>query len=122
MQPTSLLQQAVAGLLVLGQLGNAAPSSKCGGVKPVKRVSLGPRPFWLIDNMDDGELKNKLSSCSEMEMKPTAWSIGHRGGAPLQMPEETLQSMLAGTCIFSFLCFWTCPHAVVVTEMSGTMR
>ncbi|KAK0617780.1 PLC-like phosphodiesterase [Bombardia bombarda] len=47
--------------------------------------------------MDEGPLKNKLASCSENEIKPTAWSIGHRGGGTLQFPEETYESIMAGT-------------------------
>ncbi|KAL1836194.1 hypothetical protein VTJ49DRAFT_5461 [Mycothermus thermophilus] len=68
-----------------------------GLVKPVKRVSLGPRPFWLVDDMDDGPLKRKLASCADMEMKPSAWSISHRGGGTLQFPEHTYESIMAGT-------------------------
>ena len=63
---------------------------------PVKRVHLGPRPFWLVDQMDDSPLKKKLESCSEKEMKPTKWSISHRGGGTMQMPEETYESIMAG--------------------------
>lgn len=29
-------------------------------------VQLGPRPFYLVDNMDEGPLKDKLESCSEV--------------------------------------------------------
>ena len=29
-------------------------------------VQLGPRPFYLVDNMDEGPLKDKLMSCSEV--------------------------------------------------------
>ncbi|KAK0645396.1 PLC-like phosphodiesterase [Cercophora newfieldiana] len=47
--------------------------------------------------MEDGPLKKKLQSCSEMEMKPTAWSISHRGGGTLQFPEETYENIMAGT-------------------------
>jgi len=68
-----------------------------GHGKAIKRVHLGPRPFWLIDQMEDSPLKTKLESCSEMEMKPSAWSISHRGGGTLQFPEETYDSIMAGT-------------------------
>ncbi|KAK0627922.1 PLC-like phosphodiesterase [Immersiella caudata] len=47
--------------------------------------------------MEDSPLKKKLESCAEMEMKPTAWSISHRGGGTLQFPEETYESIMAGT-------------------------
>ncbi len=57
-------------------------------------VQLGPRPFWLVDNMDEGPLKDKLQSCKVRHFKPSEFSIGHRG-APLQFPEHTLESYVA---------------------------
>ena len=62
----------------------------------IKRVHLDPRPFWLVDQMADSPLKRKLASCSEMEMRPSKFSISHRGGGTLQFPEETEASILAG--------------------------
>lgn len=64
--------------------------------QPITNVQLGPRPYFLIDNMDPGPLKDKLLSCSELEVKPTNFSIGHRGGGTMLMPEETRESMVAG--------------------------
>jgi glycerophosphoryl diester phosphodiesterase len=58
-------------------------------------VQLGPRPFFLIDDMADGALKDKLKSCANRSFRKTPFSIGHRGAA-LQFPEHTLQSYLAG--------------------------
>jgi glycerophosphoryl diester phosphodiesterase len=57
-------------------------------------VQVGPRPYYLIDNMDEGPLKEKLLSCSEQEFKTTEFVFAHRG-APLQFPEHTLQSYKA---------------------------
>ena len=57
-------------------------------------VQLGPRPFFLVDDMKDGELKNKLEACRAGPFEKSAWSIGHRG-APLQFPEHTKQSYMA---------------------------
>ena len=54
-------------------------------------VELGPRPFYLIDQMADGPLKQKLQSCETMDMKPSDFSIGHRG-APMMFPEHTVES------------------------------
>lgn len=59
-------------------------------------ISLGPRPYYLIDNMTDSPLKKKLQSCQNGPFKITPWSIGHRGGADLQFPEESVESTLAG--------------------------
>lgn len=54
-------------------------------------VQLGPRPYYLVEDMDEGPLKDKLRSCSEKEQEPSDFSIGHRG-APLQFPEHTKES------------------------------
>lgn len=57
-------------------------------------VQIGPRPFFLVDNMDDGELKEKLRACMAGPFERSAWSIGHRG-APLLFPEHTVESNVA---------------------------
>ena len=57
-------------------------------------VELGPRPFFLVDQMKDSPLKEKLKSCSSMDFKKSDFSIGHRG-APLQFPEHTVESNIA---------------------------
>jgi glycerophosphoryl diester phosphodiesterase len=54
-------------------------------------VELGPRPFYLIDGMDAGRLKDKLQSCKNGPFYRTDFSIGHRGSA-LQFPEHTRES------------------------------
>lgn len=71
-----------------------------GKVRPVRQISLGPRPYWLVDNMDDGPLKRRLAACSEKKMRRSDWSISHRGGGTLQFPEHTYESIMAGvrTC------------------------
>jgi glycerophosphoryl diester phosphodiesterase len=57
-------------------------------------IHLGPRPGFLVDDMADGPLKNKLRSCANSDLRKTAFSIGHRGAA-LQFPEHTLESYVA---------------------------
>ncbi|KAG6042110.1 hypothetical protein E4U41_005658 [Claviceps citrina] len=64
--------------------------------RPMKHVDLGPRPYYLVDQMTDGPLKRKLEACSEMTMRPSTFSIGHRGGACLQFPEHSIESTMAG--------------------------
>ncbi|KAJ9496375.1 hypothetical protein H2202_008038 [Exophiala xenobiotica] len=59
-------------------------------------ISFGPRPYYLIQNMTESPLKKKLESCENGPFEVTAWSIGHRGGGTLQIPEETVQSTMAG--------------------------
>ena len=54
-------------------------------------VQLGPRPFYLVKDMDDSKLKHKLESCEKGPFKKTDFSIGHRG-AGLQFPEHTRES------------------------------
>ncbi|MEO1493108.1 MAG: glycerophosphodiester phosphodiesterase family protein [Pseudomonadota bacterium] len=54
-------------------------------------LSYGPRPFYLIDRMADGPLKEKLASCATQTPKRSLFSIGHRG-APMQFPEHTVES------------------------------
>lgn len=57
-------------------------------------IELGPRPYYLIDRMEDGALKDKLMSCAEGPFERTLFSIGHRG-APLMFPEHTVESNVA---------------------------
>lgn len=57
-------------------------------------VQVGPRPLYLVDNMDDGELKQKLAACMTGPSSTSTWSIGHRG-APLLFPEHTVESNVA---------------------------
>lgn len=55
------------------------------------QVQLGPRPFYLVEDMDSSPLKTKLQQCSNGPFKKTNFSIAHRG-APLQFPEHTKES------------------------------
>jgi glycerophosphoryl diester phosphodiesterase len=59
-------------------------------------ISLGPRPYYLINNMTKSPLKDKLESCENGPFSISDFSIGHRGGGTLQFPEETVESTLAG--------------------------
>jgi glycerophosphoryl diester phosphodiesterase len=54
-------------------------------------VQVGPRPFYLINEMKDSALKTKLQQCTQGPFKKTDFSIGHRGAA-LQFPEHTKES------------------------------
>lgn len=62
--------------------------------KRLSKVQLGPRPFFLVDDMDEGPLKQALQRCEKGPFKPSRFSIGHRG-APMQFPEHTLESYVA---------------------------
>lgn len=60
-----------------------------------ENVQLGPRPFYLVEGMDPGKLKDKLESCKNGPFHRTDFSIGHRGAA-LQFPEHTKEAYQAG--------------------------
>lgn len=51
-------------------------------------IDLGPRPAYLVSQMKDGPLKDKLAACLGQPVSRSLFSIGHRG-APLQFPEHT---------------------------------
>lgn len=57
-------------------------------------VQLGPRPYYLLNALPEGELKSRLQSCQNGPFYHSDFSIGHRG-APLQFPEHTKESYLA---------------------------
>jgi glycerophosphoryl diester phosphodiesterase len=57
-------------------------------------ANLGPRPSYLVNNMDEGPLKSKLLECSNGPFTRSNFSIGHRGAA-MQFPEHTKESYLA---------------------------
>lgn len=57
-------------------------------------LTYGPRPAFLVGQMDDSPLKSKLESCLAQTPSRTDFSIGHRG-APLMFPEHTVESNAA---------------------------
>lgn len=86
--------------LVLGSFGFGRAAEAEGGsrerhgrTRPLN-VQLGPRPYYLVDDMDEGSLKRELLACTEDEARSSDFSIAHRG-APLQFPEHTRESYLA---------------------------
>jgi len=66
-----------------------------GGERRDAVVQLGARPLYLIDDMDDGPLKERMQSCKQGPFYRTDFSIGHRGAA-LQFPEHTRESYRSG--------------------------
>ena len=64
------------------------------GTARAESVQLGPRPFFLIDQMKDGDLKTGLQACAGKTFEKSLFSIGHRG-APLMFPEHTVESNVA---------------------------
>jgi glycerophosphoryl diester phosphodiesterase len=61
---------------------------KYGNARARASVQLGDRPFFLVDGMDPGKLKEQLQQCKKGPFFRTDFSIGHRG-AGLQFPEHT---------------------------------
>jgi glycerophosphoryl diester phosphodiesterase len=57
----------------------------------IHNVQLGPRPYFLVNDMQNSKLKSELQECSEGPFHKTDFSIGHRGAA-LQFAEHTKQS------------------------------
>src|SRR5262249_52946109 len=70
----------------------AASADFLGRKEKRQNVQVGPRPYYLIEAMDDGPLKEALQQCNEKPLKKTDFSIGHRGGGTLQFPEHTKES------------------------------
>jgi glycerophosphoryl diester phosphodiesterase len=54
-------------------------------------VQLGPRPFYLVERMSPGPLKERLQRCDSGPFKRSDFSIGHRGATQL-FPEHTKES------------------------------
>ncbi len=97
-----MIRQAINTLTVAVALLAAAPvlatandfhddSGKNDNDGKSSSVQLGPRPFYLVDGMDKGWLKDKLMQCKDGPFYRTDFSIGHRGAA-LQFPEHTRES------------------------------
>lgn len=74
-------------------IDRTSPASTPQFKAPTEEAQLGPRPFFLADEMNPGPLKDQLQSC-EGPFQRTPFSIAHRG-APLQFPEHTEESYRA---------------------------
>ena len=95
---------SMVGVLVLGLVvmtafafaGESTPKGNAFGWHGDRghSVQLGPRPYFLVEDMDESMLKTELQQCSEGPFKRTDFSIGHRGAA-LQFPEHTQESYVA---------------------------
>ncbi|WMS44303.1 glycerophosphodiester phosphodiesterase family protein [Acuticoccus sp. MNP-M23] len=81
-------------LLLTALLATAAAPALAAELPKADAMSYGFRPAFLIDTMEDGDLKEKLLSCAGQTPSRTTFSIGHRG-APLMFPEHTVESNVA---------------------------
>ncbi len=73
---------------------STALAALCASTALADTVTIGPRPFYLIDRMPEGELKETLLACADQPVRRTNFSIGHRG-APMQFPEHTVEGNTA---------------------------
>lgn len=82
--------RAGAALLITATVASHADISHADIDVPVQ---LGPRPFYLVEQLEPGPLKDTLATCAAEthEYRPSDFSIGHRGAA-LQFPEHTKES------------------------------
>lgn len=58
-------------------------------------IQLGPRPFYLVEGMDESRLRDRLMQCQNGPFYKTNFSIAHRGAA-LQFPEHSDMAYMAG--------------------------
>jgi len=81
MHHTTTLAMALA--MATTTLFVSAAHADRGGRFSDDSVQLGPRPFYLVQGMDDGKLKDRLMQCENGPFYRTDFSIAHRGGALL---------------------------------------
>ncbi|MBS9779206.1 MAG: glycerophosphodiester phosphodiesterase [Moraxellaceae bacterium] len=86
------LAYLLVGALALGIQG--CGDGKESTASPISNYTYGVRPFYLIDDLESGKLKDELMACSAQTPQKTLMTIGHRG-APMQFPEHTKESYLA---------------------------
>ncbi|KAL4963793.1 glycerophosphodiester phosphodiesterase family protein [Aspergillus stella-maris] len=82
-------------LLFVAGVAVASPAYKRRS-PAVTNIQVGPRPFWLVDQMDQSPLKDELDACTEKPIDHAPFfTISHRGG-PLQFPEHSREGLYAG--------------------------
>lgn len=80
------------GLLVASSIIGCSESKASS--TSITSYEYGVRPTYLVNNMDEGALKQELSQCQNQEAEKSYFSIGHRGSA-MQFPEHTKESYIA---------------------------
>jgi glycerophosphoryl diester phosphodiesterase len=84
-------------LLLVGLAACDDDDDDTGGGNPdaqAENIQLGPRPYFVVQQMEESDLKDTLEACAEDTPARTDFSIGHRG-AGLQFPEHTRESYVA---------------------------
>ncbi len=91
----TLAATLVAALSTLACANHGAAAGPSGGpaTQGPASVQLGPRPFFLVNEMNSSPLQQQLQSCAAKRRSydSSDFSIGHRGAA-LQFPEHTQES------------------------------
>ena len=82
---------AIIATLPLLTSANSSDASTHKNQRDDDHLQLGPRPFFLVHDMDPSALKTKLESCENGPFYRSDFSIGHRGAA-MQFPEHTRES------------------------------
>lgn len=80
-----------------GKQGSIRASTTDGNLSPMADiVTLGARPYYLLDSMTPSFLKDDLTKCAgeKTSFMKSDFSIGHRG-ACMQYPEDTIRSFEA---------------------------
>jgi glycerophosphoryl diester phosphodiesterase len=88
------LASALAGLAAVLLAASPTLASAQGAATAKRAVAqLGPRPFFLVNEMSESPLKQELQRCAATRVNyvRSQFSIGHRG-APMQFPEHTKES------------------------------
>ncbi|MGB6137926.1 MAG: glycerophosphodiester phosphodiesterase family protein [Shewanella sp.] len=93
---TALGVLAILGSVVCLSACNSNDSDSASTTDVNKSVSaqVGPRPLFLVDQMQESELKTQLAQCESGPFYRTDFSIGHRG-ASMQFPEHTKEAYQA---------------------------
>lgn len=90
----SLLAGSIALMSGCSTMDHTASAPEAAPSESQALVQVGPRPYFLINNMDEGKLKQSLQACESKPVTSSTFSIGHRG-APMQFPEHTRESYIA---------------------------
>ena len=79
-----------------------APADE-GSTAPGVAAQIGPRAAYLVNDMDEGLLKEALGDCLNGPFTQTDFSIGHRGAA-MAFPEHTKESYEAAAAMGAGIC------------------
>lgn len=83
----------LAAILLLVACQQILPQTRPSPAK-LNTAQPGPRPFYLVAQLPDGELKQRLQACAQQPFYRTDFSISHRG-APLAFAEHSKASYQA---------------------------